>query len=343
MESAIPDHLEKPRTRPSRLRQGCTPPYPSFVARFTPSVERVAMAYFGAQYRGEAPHEAISSLDGMSEALASEHGPGHWDRATYTDEAGYTNVLTIAYWDDTKVFDTWFKTCGGAWTGDDHADAGVGYFTEVLRPRVQHFETLFSANSRPEGIAVVAEGMSDMVLEHAYWGGARDRIPRSQTDEMAPVGAPRVVIDDARRRVVPHENLCLIRSGQDWSDTGAEERRMYLQDVEPVLRKGMDFLRDDGLSIGCFVNRYMRVIEDDGGLTDKSLGVSLWKSLAALESWAESHPTHVAIFAAAMRHLSALGPAAQLKLYHEVTVATADEQFFEYLNCHDSTGMLRAR
>ena len=41
-------------------------------------------------------------------------------------------------------------------------------------------------------------------------------------------------------------NLCLIRSGQDWGDTEADERRMYLRDVEPVLRAGMDFLRDEG-------------------------------------------------------------------------------------------------
>ena len=343
MESAIPRYLQTQQTRQTRRRQGHVPPYPSFVARFTPSVERVVMAYFGAQYRGEAPNEATSSLSQMSEALATEHGPGHWDRATYIDEAGYTNVITIAYWDDAEVFDTWFKTQGGGWTGDDHAHDGVGYFAEVLRPRVEHFETLFSADNRREGIAVVAEAMSDMVLEHAYWGGARDRIPRSQTDDMAPAGAPRILTQDARRRVLPHQNLCLIRSGQDWSDTGAEERRMYLQDVEPVLRKGMDFLRDDGLSVGCFANRYMTVIDGAGEITDKTFGMSLWKSLAALESWAESHPTHVAIFAAAMRHLSALGPAAQLKLYHEVTVATADEQLFEYLNCHDSTGMLRAR
>jgi aldoxime dehydratase len=105
----------------------------------------------------------------------------------------------------------------------------------------------------------------------------------------------------------------------------------------------MDFLCDDGLSVGCLANRYMRVMDSDGEITDKSFGMSLWTSLTALESWAESHPTHVAIFAAAMRHLSTLGPAAQLRLYHEVTVATVDEQFFEYLNCHDSTGMLRAR
>jgi aldoxime dehydratase len=86
----------------------------------------------------------------------------------------------------------------------------------------------------------------------------------------------------------------------------------------------------------------MRVIDAGGAPVDKSFGMSWWKSLAALERWSESHPTHLAIFGAAMKYLSALGPAAKLKLYHEVTVAAADEQFFEYLNCHDRTGMLRA-
>jgi aldoxime dehydratase len=43
-----------------------------------------------------------------------------------------------------------------------------------------------------------------------------------------------------------------------------------------------------------------------------------------------------------MKYLSALGPNARLKLYHEVTVASAAQQSFEYFNCHDATGMLRA-
>jgi aldoxime dehydratase len=43
-----------------------------------------------------------------------------------------------------------------------------------------------------------------------------------------------------------------------------------------------------------------------------------------------------------MKYLSTLGPAAKLRLYHEVTVAAADEQFFEYLDCHPKTGMLAA-
>jgi aldoxime dehydratase len=31
-----------------------------------------------------------------------------------------------------------------------------------------------------------------------------------------------------------------------------------------------------------------------------------------------------------------------LRLYHEVTVARADEAFFEYSGCHPQTGMLNA-
>ncbi len=184
--------------------------------------------------------------------------------------------------------------------------------------------------------------MSGEVQEHAYWGGMRDRIPLSQTDAMAPGSAPELIRDGARLRVKAHDNLCLIRSGQDWSDTEASERQLYLDDVEPVLREGMDFLRDDGLAIGCYANRYMRVLAVDGSVSEKSYGQSWWKSLAALERWAESHPTHVRIFGAAMKYLSTLGPSARLRLYHEVTVAAADEQFFEYLNCHQKTGMLAA-
>jgi aldoxime dehydratase len=43
-----------------------------------------------------------------------------------------------------------------------------------------------------------------------------------------------------------------------------------------------------------------------------------------------------------MKYLGAMGPDAKLHLYHEVTVAAAQEQYFEYANCHPETGMLRA-
>ncbi|MEX2124197.1 MAG: phenylacetaldoxime dehydratase family protein [Woeseia sp.] len=346
VESAIPRQLRIERTRPRRIADDYVPPYPGFVARHDPAVTRVVMAYFGLQYPGEATpevhHDAAAALQRIEAAFAAADSPGHWDRASYVDEAGFTNIISIAYWDAPVRFDAWFAVHGRDWTADSRAGERVGYFSEVLRPAVDRYETLFSSVDRPEGVAVLAGCMSDTVQEHAYWGAARDRIPLSQTDALASAGAPRVVAEGARRRVLPQANLCLIRSGQDWGDTEADERRMYEQDVEPVLRAGMDFLRDEGLAIGCYANRYMRVLGAGGAPLDKSFGMSWWTSLRALERWSESHPTHVAIFGAAMKYLQALGPAARLKLYHEVTVAAADEQFFEYLNCHDRSGMLRA-
>src|SRR4051812_41802305 len=323
MESAIPLHLDTPRTRHKRVPDDYQPPYPSFVARYKPGVNRVVMAYFGLQYRGTASAAATDALADIAARFAAKGGPSHWDRAQYVDQAGYENVVSVAYWDDIARFDKWFAPAREAWTGTQRG--GIGTFIEVLRPTAARHETLFSSLGRPEGVAAIAGGMSGEVQEHAYWGGMRDRIPLSQTDPMLPGGNPE-----------------LIRSGQDWSDTETSERKLYLDDVEPVLREGMDFLRDDGLGIGCYANRYMQVLAADGGVSEKSYGQSWWKSLAALERWAESHPTHVRIFGAAMKYLSTLGPSAKLRLYHEVTVAAADEQFFEYLNCHPKTGLLAA-
>jgi aldoxime dehydratase len=340
MESAIPEHLKTARSRHRRVPDDYKPPYPSFVARHKPAVTRVVMAYFGLQYRGEEPAASASSLSDIAALFAALHGPSHWDRAHYVDQAGYSNVVSVAYWDDVAKFDTWFGAAREAWTGSSRD--GVGRYIEVLRPAVARYETLFSSPNRAEGVAVIAEGMSSEVQEHAYWGGMRDRIPLSQTDEMAPLGKPVLSRDGARMRVIAHDNLCLIRSGQDWSDTEAAERKLYLEEVEPVLREGMDFLRDEGFGIGCYANRYMRVLGADGVPGEKSYGQSWWLSLAALERWSESHPTHVRIFGAAMKYLSTLGPAAKLRLYHEVTVAAADEQFFEYRDCHPKTGMLAA-
>jgi len=342
MESAIPSHLQTARSRHRRVPDDYAPPYPSFVARHKPTVVNVIMAYFGLQYRGEPTATVTEALEQIAELFARANGPAHWDRAQYVDQAGFANVVSVAYWDDVARFDAWFELARETWTGSSTPSDGVGRFIEVLRPHVARYETLFSSLDRPEGVAVLADSMSGEVQEHAYWGGMRDRIALSQTDAMVPAGEPRAVRDGARIRIVAHDNLCLIRSGQDWSDTEAEERRMYLDDVEPVLREGMDFLRDDGVPIGCYANRYMRVVDAQGRPTEKSYGQSWWRSLAALERWAESHPTHVRIFGAAMKYLSTLGPNAKLRLYHEVTVAAANEQFFEYLNCHERTGMLNA-
>ena len=198
MESAIPPHLQTARSRHRLVPNDYQPPYPSFVARHKPAIGRVIMAYFGIQYRGAAPGAAGEALAQIAARFAAANGPSHWDRAQYVDHAGFTNVVSTAYWDDAGSFDAWFAPAREAWTGNGAGAGGVGRFIEVLRPRVERYETLFSSLGRPEGVAVLAVAMSAEVQEHAYWGGMRDRIPLSQTSEMAPGGQPQAVHDGAR-------------------------------------------------------------------------------------------------------------------------------------------------
>lgn len=341
MESAIPDHLRTERTRHTRFGDDYSPAYPSFVARLKPSVERLVMAYFGVQFRS-ASVAATQALEGMETRFAIVDGPRHWDRAKCVDQAGYANVLLAAYWDDIPRFDRWFEAAREAWVGDAHAGADAGFFIEVVRPSVEAYETVFGATDRPAGVAALAESISGEIREHGYWGSMRDRIPLSQNSGVEPKGDTVVVHDGPRIRVKAHDNLCLIRSGQDWSETVSTERALYLNEIEPTLRAGMEFLRDQGSAVGCYDNRYANLVGPDGGKLEKSYGMSWWKGLAALEHWSGTHPTHLRIFGLVIRSSQKMGDAAKLQLYHEVTVARADEQHFEYLGCHAQTGMLNA-
>ncbi len=345
-EEAIPEHLRVARTRPKRVSDRYTPPHQSFVARFKPSVREVAMAFIGVQYSGEKPEATNEALAVIAESLSGKHAPGHWDRAEYVDEAGSTNVVTAAYWDSRAVFDAWlakgrFKDW---WEDETRCADGIGYFREIFIPRAEEFETIFS-HRQHEGVSHLAQGMSGEVFEHGYWGSSRDRIALSQVHDLEPSGFPMPAVAPGapagRVRINPQHNLCIIRSGQDWTETGQAERELYLNDVLPPLSEGMIFLRDDGDQIGCYSNRFMTLVDGSGAKIDKSYSLSMWRGLAELERWAESHPTHLAIFVAAIRHYSRLGEGAMLRVYHEVSIVRREDQILEYVNCHSRTGILK--
>lgn len=120
-----------------------------------------------------------------------------------------------------------------------------------------------------------------------------------------------------------HDNITLIRSGQDRVDTGPEERELHLSEIEPVLREGMDFLRDHGAEVGWYSNRYVRYCDVDGN---------------PLERWSESHPTHLRIFTTFFEVVTGLE---KLRLHHEVSAFDAHAQHYEYVDRHPATGMLR--
>ncbi len=346
MESAIDPRLACPRTRPRRIDDSYAPGYPCWTARGGTAAGQVVMGYFGVQSRGRAMQgKACAALAAIAASLGQEHGAGHHDLAHYVDAEGYDNMIAIAYWDDPAAFARWKATPAiEAWWNDSaRLDEGLGYFREIVAPRAEHVETMFNTPNHLEGVGVVMGAVSGEIREHGYWGSARDRIALSQTDAMQPSGslvASGQPGSGKRVRVAGHENVCLIRSGQEWAETEGKERSLYLQDMEPVLREGMDFLRDAGLPIGCYTNRYMRHMDANGAPTEKTFGLGYWKSLADLEGWAESHPTHVAIFGTFMRIVQELQFQLKLHVYHEVAVLKPDEQDYEYINCHAGTGLL---
>lgn len=344
MESAIDKHLMCPRSRQRRIDDSYAPPFPAWVARADASVKQVVMGYFGVQSKGEGYlGAACAALRQIIQSFALDDGPRHHDLAHYVDAAGYDNMVAIAYWDDPAAFGRWeySSPVSGWWGSDERGRDGLGYFREILAPAVDRFETLYAMPQGMEGVGVMMGSRSGEIQEHGYWGSMRDRFPLSQTDAMSPVGELEVTAHPHRLVVQGHENLAVIRSGQDWSETEGQERDLYLNQMEPVLRAGMDFLRDDGLAVGCYSNRFMQHIDANGRPLEKAFAVSHWRSLAHLERWSESHPTHIEIFGTFMKMVQALQAELKWKGYHEVSVLRAEDQRYEYINCHAETGLLR--
>jgi aldoxime dehydratase len=306
------------------------------------------MGYFGVQSLGE-PRRAASqkAFKQIVASLEMDDGPDHRDLAHYVDPQTYDTSIAIGYWTSAERFERWRSSSriAGWWDDPQRLQEGVGYFRELLLPVAERFETLFSAPDKLEGVGVaMGQRSAQDVQEHGYWGSMRERFALAQTDAMSATGQLEIASGGLgfgqRLRLTGHENIAVIRSGQDWSATTGRERQLYVEEMEPVLRLGMDFLRDHGNDVGCYSNRYMQHVDDAGRAIEKSFGYSYWRSLSAMERWSEAHPTHVAIFGNFMRIVQELNFQLQLRLYHEVSVLQPDQQQYEYVNCHPRTGLL---
>jgi aldoxime dehydratase len=343
LEPAIPSHLRRERTCPLGASKNFKPKYASYAARFDESVTHLPMVYLGVQFSIEA--EAAAVIENIKSKIASPSGPSFHDTSRFIDHFGYVNVVFALYWRDLTQYKTWKSSLPeGWWHAGLTLDGQIGVFEETLIPSTMSSETIFTSHRR-EVHAKLADKMSGTVDSHGYWGSSRDRIPRGQTEDLAPVGKPSLQkverSDDTKGRLLsvePHENLCVLRSGQDWCDTEDEERNFYLNRVQPPLEAGMREISVEGGPLGCYFNRYMQV-EDDDGPMEKTFSLSAWHSLEELEKWVKTE-THLEIYKAGVSHFANAGAAAKLKLYHEMFVLKAEDQSFTYFNCHKETGML---
>ena len=320
------------------------PPYPSWSAEFAPQVSTVVIGYFAAQYR-------TGSIAGFKEwmqiALAVRNAPRHYEQASYVDEAGYTNDVYICYWTNPDSYTDWMVSPQVAAWWDDPArqNEATGYWREVIFAPMERLETLFSSEDTA-GMATLAPGFTEPIREHGYWGGMRDRMPASEDNDFSSkigdklVYLPAVECKGKRLRITPPENICLIRSAQNWTQCQGSELDLYQNEVHPVLIEGMNFIRDNPLDTGCISCRFMDELTETGGKQAKTFGMAYFLTMTHLEDWVRSHPTHLAIFRSFHKMVQQLDFQLDLRLWHEVIVLPEGPHIFEYVNCHEKTGLL---
>jgi aldoxime dehydratase len=311
------------------------------VPRFPESVAGISVAYLGLQHPPDRfGDQAAAAQAWLIDALRASGGPSHHERSEFRDRAGFSNALFACYWMD-DGFEAWWRGVGERWTRDESQFPDIGRFVEVFQPSVDRFEGITDGVTL-RGIARLSGRMSGPVREQGYWGSMRDRLPRSQTDGLAPAGAFSQVKAGTLVSVQAPANLCIIVSGQDWSGGEPDEQAGYIATIEPTMKASMDLLDSEGLRFGCFCNRYAWVQDADGRPTAATFGMSIWRGLAQLEQWGETHFTHLASYVGAAAHYQRFGKSTRLSRYHEVFVPAAEQARFEYRNCHGLTGVLEA-
>lgn len=323
------------------------------------------MAVIGVQYRSKPasfsatatypPDTEISKLTSFLTNTPETAQPSFWDLASVTDANDAYNIAIFAYWSSKSAYEEWSISSGflSWWQSLDATTSGHGWFLEVLTPSTNRLEHVTTTKEVHEGAGRMREKLSCPIKEHGYWGSIRDRFPAAQTDELNGKklqGQPLHNADaekkidtlNSRVRIPAMKNLCVIRSGQDWSCTSPKERKLYLEALHPLLTSGMEFLRDSGHFIGCYSCRLMSQVDPETLKTDKdrTFAFAYFDELASLENYARSHKTHLGIFERFLEYVEELDNEVRLKLWHDVLVVEEEQQFFEYVGCHEGTGML---
>lgn len=324
-----------PRSHPLRMPEGWEPPVPAWSSTFDSAQTNVSMAVIGFQHDETA--EMDQHLESLYNALA---GADIRDLVSADMGGGVKETSCIAYWRNAEAaeltleslrFKTFWET--------QIAAAEFGLIKECINVPFHRTETLFSGPEHDHGYSQMRDGIEGPIKQHQYWGAMRDRIAHSANNALNADHHSRVQKNQPNHVVVePHENLCIIRSGQDWSECDAEQLAEYTDLIEPTLRAGMKFLRDEGDEVNCYACRYMKDISLDGSNPKRSCGLAYFRTMKDLEDWAEFHPTHLAIFNTFLSIAPKHGPDLQLRLWHEVSVLPGEGCRAEYINCRPGTG-----
>lgn len=341
--------MTETRTNPMAKPDGFVPAVQRYSAVFGPEVDHIQVLVLGQQDRtGESDFGPF--LADLDRLFKLANGPDHFDFATFTDEAGATNCFTTAYWQNRKNHLAWSVSAEvQAWWHDPAKRTGDrGHFWEPLPAKADLLETI-AFKEYIRGISACPMSSVEAMGESGYWGAARDRIPRSATDRLvsettsleprSPSAADVDPDSNGAVMITPPDRYVLIRSGVSWEDCGEEQLTSYQENVRPRLDAGMEFLQANPVETGCWSLRRVDVIGQDGSAKKETYCAGHFLSLADLEVWAHTHPTHLAIYGQAQKERTKYRDDLELRTYHEVYVVEEPDPF-HYLNCHDRTGAL---
>jgi aldoxime dehydratase len=337
-------HDGKVSDYPEAMPPGWEPPYPAWSSETASKTSEAVIGCYGVQVVNNDPASRVDNLSGLFKAA---NGPQNIDWGRFTDRAGCSTVVAMAYWSNIARFDSWHSESGFAewWLDPARLSERDGRFREVMRIPAGRLETIFSSEHL-EGVAKGCHQVAGPIQKHGYWGAMRDRIPDSGRNSFDSAHGNKMpqhlpgTTRAKRRRVKVPENLAIIRSGQNWADCAEAELKTYQGSVHPVLIAGLEFLRDHPLDTGCCEMRFVNEVTAEGKPLQKSYGLGYFLTLAHLERWVSSHPTHLAIYDRFMEMVQKHNFQINIKLWHEVAVLPVKGQDFEYINCHSETGLL---
>ncbi len=317
------------------------PPAPAWESKWNDSTDPLLTGFYGIQA------DDSSLLDEWaSKAFAADNGPVSVERGSYIDKSGIKNFIYIAYWRSADYHAWWQQDVVNAWWSDEQREKDdAGFWREIISMPFDRFETLHSTEE-PHGIGVWADGNTGPIAEHGYPGGMRDRIQLSDSEDLRSKHGfdtqlvSKVNESGVRVVVIPPENMCVIRSGQNWTYCEPEEKEYYQNEMHAVLLKGMAYLRDNPIESGVYSLRFVDTKDDKWGDMTQSFGLGYSTDLYAFEDWAKSHPTHLAIFETFFTMVDKFGENMKLRLWHEVTSIPGKGCEFEYISCNKHTGLL---
>ncbi|WP_321389817.1 phenylacetaldoxime dehydratase family protein [Emcibacter sp.] len=339
---------------PKNMPADWEPPYPSWSPKLGDNADSLSVCYYGFQSREPGAQDIVHRVEMFHSqfllSLGIECAPDHTDFGVFTDQHGFENRVIVCYWRRPDKHREWERySIFHLWLLEDaRLGEGCGYWVESHEIRLKNFETLFSSETEAGAVEAWPDlDFGETVREHAYWGGMRDRIPASGSDNFeaqpdnyirkAPV--PGQFVPGRVEGCLP-KNICMIRSGQNWSDCQSREEIFYLEKVHPVLEEGMAYLAANSLETGCLSCRLITETSSRGVRLKKSFGHALFSSMIELETWAKKHPTHMAIFQTFHEMVREFNFELDLKLWHEVAILGGKDSKAFYINCHNRTGVL---